>query len=338
VWNCLGAVASPDPLQARFSWSPQLADANRRLLAENVFDVVHVEHLRGARYGLALIAASRQDSRRPAMVWDAVDCISRLFEATAEKSVLSRARLAARLELPRTRRYERRTPSCFDTVLVTSEDDRQEFLQLAAASSASPSPRIEVVPNGVELHGGVQIPTRRQSQTIVMTGKMSYHANATAALWLVREVMPVVWSSCPEARLLIVGKDPPREVLELADRRITVTGEVEDVRPFLEQATVSVAPIRYGVGIQNKVLEALGCGTPVVATPTAIAAIAVKPGRDLLVADTPRAFADAIAALFDDGALRDRLSEAGLALAGRYDLSSIGRQLTDVYQETIQRL
>jgi glycosyltransferase involved in cell wall biosynthesis len=335
AWNCLTAMASPDPLQARFGWSPRLADANRRLLEHEHFDVVHVEHLRGARYGLSLMAASPDGSRRPAMVWDAVDSISRLFDATVEKSLLGRARLVARLELPRTLRFERVAPAYFDAVLVTSEDDRRQFLKLSGSERQAHSPRIEVVPNALDLLEREPDATRRQDQTIVMTGKMSYHANATAALWLVREVMPLVWSSCPDARLLIVGKAPPREVRALAGSRVTVTGEVDDLRPFLEQATVSVAPIRYGVGIQNKVLEAFSCGTPVVATPMAITAIAARSGHDVLVADDADAFAGALVKTLADGTLRDRLSAAGRALAKRYGLDSVGRRLTDVYRETM---
>jgi glycosyltransferase involved in cell wall biosynthesis len=174
-----------------------------------------------------------------------------------------------------------------------------------------------------------------------MTGKMSYHANATAAIRLVEDVMPRVWATRPGARLLIVGKDPPREVVRLQDAGdgaggVVVTGTVEDIRPFLRTATIAVAPIRYGVGIQNKVLEALACGTPVVATPQATSALDITDGRDLVVGRDPGELANAIGALLGDADRRRRIGEAGRAYVERHhSWRAAAVRLTDIYHDAI---
>jgi glycosyltransferase involved in cell wall biosynthesis len=178
---------------------------------------------------------------------------------------------------------------------------------------------------------------KRDPVTIIFTGKMSYHANVAAAMDLATKIMPLVWQQFPEARLTIAGKDPASELLELAaDPRFTITGTVPDLRPYLAQATLAVTPIRYGVGIQNKVLEALAMATPVVSTPQATAALQVKPGEELLVGDTPEAIAGAIITLLKSQELRYRLGQAGRRYVETYhDWHGAAEKLEQVYREAM---
>jgi glycosyltransferase involved in cell wall biosynthesis len=133
----------------------------------------------------------------------------------------------------------------------------------------------------------------------------------------------------------VVGKDPGREILALANHpNIIVTGTVKDLPPYLQQATVAVAPIAYGVGIQNKVLEAMACATPVVTTPQAVSALEVCSGEDVLVAEEPGEFADAVLSLLDDQQARQRLGEAGrLYVEEHHKWDSIAGQLVGIYNE-----
>ncbi len=153
--------------------------------------------------------------------------------------------------------------------------------------------RIYVVSNGVDLDEfGFMRTAERAPARIIFSGKMSYHANVTAALYLVREIMPLVWECRPDAEIWLVGKDPVPALRALAtddagthtlnepgDRRVVVTGYVDDLADHVQHATLAVAPLLYGAGVQNKVLEAMACGTPVVATPQACAALSVTRGR-----------------------------------------------------------
>lgn len=333
--NSVMALPTDLPLQAVYSWNPRLAfqiENEGRGNRNATFDVMHIEHLRGARYGLHL------RSRRPELpiVWDSVDCISYLFAQAAGQSRSPLGRLMTRFELGRTRKFESRLPGSFDHVLMTSAIDRRALLDLVPARS-NPAP-VSIIPNGVDLaYFQAGKPVERDPATVVFSGKMSYHANITMALYLANEVMPAVWHERPEVRLVIVGKDPKADVLALASNpAITVTGFVEDLRPFLYRATVSAVPLVYGAGIQNKLLEAMACGTPVVATARAVTALEVQPGRDLLVADTAEDFARKILQLINDLQSRKAIGDAGRAYVEKnHNWASIAASLERIYRGVI---
>ncbi|NJN96645.1 MAG: glycosyltransferase [Anaerolineales bacterium] len=166
---------------------------------------------------------------------------------------------------------------------------------------------------------------------------MSYHANIAAALDLVSQVMPLVWQYLPAARLMIVGKDPSPELQALtADPRINVTGTVPDLRPYLAQATAAISPMRYGVGIQNKVLEAMAMATPVISTPQAVSAIQIQAGQEALVADTAEAMAQAIITLLTNEALRRQIGQTGRTyVENHHDWRGIAEKLEGIYREVI---
>lgn len=312
--NSLAAVPTTMPLQAAFCWHPGLAKRLLQLAQELRPDVIHVEHLRGARYGLYLKRRLAAAGQPLPIVWDSVDCITHLFRQAASQSRSRKGRWLTRFELARTSRFERRMIGEFDSTVVTSRTDQAELSKLLEDGSH----KIHVVPNGVDLDYFTPGRERRQPATLVLTGKMSYHANVTAAIYLVREIMPLVWAQRPDVEVWLVGKDPTREVLALADpggngsRRVLVTGAVPDIRAYLRRATIAVAPVPYGAGIQNKVLEAMACGTPVIASEQAVSALQAQAGRDLLVAQDPPAFAQSILHL-----LNSPLERASLARAGR---------------------
>ena len=322
VQNLLQSVARGQPLQARFCWEPALARQMLALAAEAPFDVAHVEHLRGAIYGLALRAAEAGRLRPTPILWDSVDCISLLFSQAATTSRSLFSRWMSRLELPRTRRYEGYLATQFDAVTATAAGDLAALQRLADEfGHGKPMPPAQVLPNGVDLDYFEPNFGVRQPSTIVLTGKMSYHANVTAAIHLVRDIMPRVWSELPDCHVVIAGSAPPRAVRTLAatdNGRVTVTGYVADIRPYLQQATIAVAPIAYGTGIQNKVLEALASAAPTIASSQAVSALSVRAGADLLIADGPEAFAQAIVRLLGDPASRQNLGAAGRQYAAEH--------------------
>ncbi|MEN9937996.1 MAG: hypothetical protein RLZZ387_4575 [Chloroflexota bacterium] len=165
------------------------------------------------------------------------------------------------------------------------------------ALTGGATPRATVVPNGVDLDYWRPAAPDHQPGTIVFTGAMDYAPNTDAALYLADEILPLVRRSEPDAQVLIVGRDPP-EQLRAAGRRpgVTVTGFVDDVRPYLERAAVFAAPLRYGAGIQNKVLEAMAMEVPVVATPLAADGLRTEEGErpPVVVASDAASFAEAL--------------------------------------------
>jgi polysaccharide biosynthesis protein PslH len=348
-WNMLRALPTSMPLQAVYCWQPELVKlliSNHQSLISN-YDVVHVEHLRGARYGLQL------NSSLP-IVWDSVDCISYLFEQAARNSRSLFGRFTARFELARTRQYEAMLVNRFDRVLVTSPVDAAALIQLADEHdrdtetrkhgnmeterlfSLCPRSTVTVLPNGVDVDYFAPSDAPRDSDTIVFTGKMSYHANVTAALYLVNDIMPLIWKERPNVRVNIVGHKPPTQVLKLATRHspfVTVFDSVPDIRPYLQCATVAVAPIQYGAGIQNKVLEAMACATPVVVTPQAIAAIRVVGGEQLLIGDGAEAFARQTLRLLGSAELQRQIGTTGRKFVERnHAWGRIVEHLEEIYQ------
>ncbi len=302
LWNGIRALPGKIPFQAAYGISPQMNARIRQRLAAQKFDVAHVEHLRAAEIG-------RRIAGLP-VIFDSVDSISLLFERLRTAAPTLKSRLMAWLDLARTRNYEARLLEFFSRVVVTSPHDRDALVTLSRAQN--PTERISVVANGVDLHYFSPRDTPRDPATIVFSGKMSYHANIAAGLDLATEIMPRVWQKITQAKLVIAGKDPSPQLKALgSDERIVITGTVPDLRPFLAKATVAVSPIRYGAGIQNKVLEAMAMGTPVVSTRQAVSALAVQPGTDILVGDSLAEMADAIVSLLENSQLQAKMGAAG---------------------------
>jgi len=305
------ALPSPLPFQAAHCLAPAMIAAVVRELQRTDYDLIHIEHLRAAEIGLA---ALRRCSFGPPIVLDAVDSISLLFERTFRRSSSLSGRFRALIDLARTRHYEAAYTHRFATVFVTSPEDAWALKTLNRSLTDTGNAPVIVVPNGVDLNYFQPHIGPRQPANLVFTGKMSYHANEAAARYLVEAIMPRVWAIRPEITVTLAGAEPGARIRTYAhDPRITVTGAVPDLRPYLTQATIAVAPIRYGVGVQNKVLEAMATATPVIAARQATVALSVKPERDLIVADDAEAFAHAILSLLADPERRTRLGRSGRA-------------------------
>jgi sugar transferase (PEP-CTERM/EpsH1 system associated) len=339
ISNCLKAIPSRMPLQAVYCWHPRMAKQLVELLKPSNsspgFDVIHVEHLRGARYGVHIRRQPKSLVGDVPVLWDSVDCISSLFRKAAQQSERRASRWIARIEQGRTERYERWLVEQFDRVLVTSTEDKQALMNLTNDKSAP----ISILPNGVDLaYFSVDGNRPRAPATLVISGKMSYHANVSMVLYFVNEILPRIWYQRSDVELWIVGKDPPREILTLAKHpKITVTGTVPDIRPFLMQATMAIVPLTYGAGVQNKVLEAMACGTPVVSTPTAISALKVVPEEEVLIGASPEVFAHAVLLLIENQEQQRKLGEAGRRYVERnHRWPQIAEKLESIYDEIIR--
>lgn len=338
--NCLLALPTREPLQAVYAYHPGMERRLSGLVQTEAFDVVHIEHLRAAR----LVRAVRDVP----VVYDSVDCISLLFEQASQRGAQLRSRVMTAVDLARTRSYEARLLTRYDRVVVTSQRDKEALERLArrylpsdAENEAQPVP-VTVVTNGVDLEYFRSPETRLRGKnlvssppTVVFTGKMSYHANVAAVLYFAREVLPHIWVSAPDVRFQIVGKDPPEAVRQLAtDERIQVTGTVDDLRPYLAQATVAVCPALYAVGVQNKVLEAMAMSTPVVSTPAGCAALVAEEGREIMVAGGGEELAKAVLQVLSDSALAERLSAGGRRYVEAHHSWEAGaRRLVVVYEQ-----
>jgi glycosyltransferase involved in cell wall biosynthesis len=188
------------------------------------------------------------------------------------------------------RRFERRATAAADTTLVVNERERDSL------KAISDRGRIAVVPNGVELSGFTPEGPAASEPRVVFCGVLNYEPNEAAALWLAREVWPLVRRVRPDARLTLLGASPTRRLIRLAhdDESIAVTGSVPDVRPFLWRSAVSVAPLRIARGVQNKVLEAAAAQLPSVVSTPVFEGLPPEVIPACIRADAPTAFAAAI--------------------------------------------
>jgi glycosyltransferase involved in cell wall biosynthesis len=276
-------------------------------------------------------------------VWDAVDCISQLYEYGASFGVTPMMRVLGHSEARRVQAYERKQLLRFHHILVTSERDRQGLLALVQDNLSIPGrPIAEVVvlPHSVDQRYFQRYTGSRHPTMLVFSGKMSFHANVAGALHLVKDIMPHIWRQRPDVQLVIAGSNPPAVVQKMArDPRIKVTGYVEDLRPYIAQAMVAVSPLPYAVGIQNKVLEAMALGTPVVCSSCAVAGLQAREGQDLLVADDLVLFANYVLQLLDDCQLWEQISENGVSyVTTHHNSEGVMKALLVVYTSAMQHV
>ncbi len=207
------------------------------------------------------------------------------------------------------------------TVFAT-EAEKALFARLAPACA----PRLHAIENGVDREyfsprDDRPSPYATGEETLVFTGAMDYWPNIDAVTWFAREVLPRLRATHPRLRFTIVGMNPDPAVQALAaDPAITVTGTVPDVRPYVQHARAVVAPLRIARGIQNKIIEAMAMGRPVVVLEAAALGLRAEAGRDYLrVPEDPEAFAGAIRTLLETGADNVIGSNARAAVSASYD-------------------
>jgi len=224
------------------------------------------------------------------VVVDFVDADAEKWRAYAAKAKPPMRWIYAR-EFASLVKFERRALDMAQSGILISETERG----LLGDFIPNGRSKLAVIPNGVDTDYFRQDDASPGIQDIVLCGRMDYLPNVDAARWFVESILPEVRRACPQAVFRVVGAQPTAEVLALARMDgVEVTGSVPDVRPYLGKAAVVVAPLRIARGIQNKVLEGLAAGRPVVATPNALDGIGARPGRDILVAADASDFVRAV--------------------------------------------
>jgi sugar transferase (PEP-CTERM/EpsH1 system associated) len=206
------------------------------------------------------------------------------------------------LEAARMRRLEVACGTWADGITFVSQHETNAYRQLGGVNG-------HTVANGVDLQFfRARVRLEEPPPGVVFVGAMDYWPNVAGVTWFTKQVWPKLRAHYPDLTFTIVGRRPTPVVQRLAAvPGVSVTGDVPDVRPFLDAATVSVAPLQLGRGLQNKVLEALANGVPTVATPTALAGLTAMVGRDVFKATTPDEWLTAISAILDKPKLRERL-------------------------------
>ena len=283
IFSMLKDVANK-PFEASLLQSPAMSTAIDRRLASGNYDAAIFQMSAMAQYW-------RPDSRL-ASIWNLEDPPSLKYERMLDMWPWY-FRPLAKLRVARTRGYERGCAPKFDRVLFVTKDEAQAFGDLI------PGSKTDWVPSGMDVEEFSPDPSvARREGMIVITGNMGHTPNVDAVEYFCREIYPLVRKEVANASLWLVGSRPAPAVQALtADPSIKVTGFVQDVRPYLREAVVSVCAVRLRIGTQTKVLEALACETPVVTTSAGNHGVMGTSGENLYVADEPQEFAGRVVSL-----------------------------------------
>ena len=208
--------------------------------------------------------------------------------------------------------YERDVALWARRSFFVTESETALFKELAPVAAD----RVEAVSNGVDAQYFTPEPSHRNpyskdEQTVVFTGAMDYWPNVDAVTWFARDILPGLRQRHPGLRFYIVGRSPDAAVQALSSDAVVVTGTVPDVRPYLQHADVVVAPLRLARGIQNKILEAMAMGRPVVASTACASALNAQVGTELVAAEEVADYTRAISALLADREVAARIGSAG---------------------------
>jgi glycosyltransferase involved in cell wall biosynthesis len=249
--------------------------------------------------------------------------------AAIERSPLKRALLE--VEWRKVMAREGLACTAADLTIAVSEDDRRRLAQLA------PLAQTAAIPTGVDTvyfrrNGTPEVPGR-----IVFTGSMDWRPNEDAVLYFIDAMLPAIRREVPAASLAIVGRNPTPRVRDAADRAgALVSGTVDDVRPWMDEASVFVVPLRAGGGTRLKIFEALAMEKPVVSTTLGAEGLALTPGREFVAADDPDVFVREVVSLLGDPVRRRALARAGRRLVEeKYSWSHVAREFDALLQSAI---
>jgi glycosyltransferase involved in cell wall biosynthesis len=225
-------------------------------------------------------------------------------------------------------RFERQALERFDLVLAVSDADARTFETLYPGALTAP---VHVVQTGVDTSYFAPASGEARPAHLVFTGSMDWLPNEDGMLHFVRDILPRIRQAEPGVTLSIIGRAPTPAVRRLADEHgVEVTGRVDDVRPHIAAGGVYVVPLRVGGGTRLKIFEAMGMAKAIVSTTIGAEGLPITHGTDILIADEPQAFADAVVRLIRNTGERQRLESAARALVvGRYDWSAVAQDFED---------
>lgn len=288
------------------------------LIAENKYDLIQVEDIVMCQYLPKAINTLK--------VLDMHNIESELMRRYAKEEKNIFKKIYAVLTARKLEAYENFVKKEFDLILVCSEDDRNILLRRGGFE------KVELIPNGVDcsyydIKNEEAIPNN-----IVFVGSMDYHANITGMKYFLKKIFPAVIKRHEDVKLYIVGKNPSKDILHFTNKNITVTGAVEDVRPYLSSAKVVIVPLLVGGGTRLKILEAMAMGKAIVSTSVGSEGISVKDGHNIIIADTVDQFTQGISLLLENDALLTQIGDNAKEFSRlHYDWKIITTKLHDLY-------
>ncbi|WP_395741438.1 glycosyltransferase [Prosthecobacter sp.] len=323
-------LLNPLPTTIRHWWLPQLADTIGEMLDQNDYDLVHVCDIVMAQYFL------KDHLEIPLSVDRSRVDLQFQEEQYARMPKGLKSSLLYREQTWKLRRFEHQVASRSSVQVVCGPDDKS-FIR----SEVSTKLPVQVVTNGVDLDyfspQSADV-SRDASPTILYCGAMDYMPNVDALSWYFAEIHPRLKKQVPDLKVLIVGKSPTDEVKAHASLPdVTVTGGVDDVRPYYRRAWAHIVPLRIGGGTRLKIPESMAMGTPVISTTIGAQGLNLVHGMDILLADTADMFAHYTERMLHDDVLRQKVEERSMQTCrARFGWSGLGKQLSSYYAQHFQ--
>jgi len=315
---------SPLPFVAKKYDAPMMRQKIREIIKKEHIDLVHVDLLPLTVYN------NEYEHLPKILVNHNVESIRLYRWFQTEPNILKKVYLG--IQWSKLRLFERSAMRKFDSCVVVSETDKRLLEEMGVSS------RLFVVPNGTDTEFFKSTGKKTVENSVLWLGHMDVHTNKDAVLYFWREIYPLLREQRPMVRVTFLGTAPPKEISDAAKRneQVTVTGFVDDIRPYLDEAAVMVVPIRIGSGTRLKILDAMAMGKAIVSTSVGCEGINVSDGRNILIADTPEDFTDKTIELLKNEGLRSNLEKNALKLAKTYDWNLIWEKQEIVYQEVMK--
>lgn len=312
---------------------PGMRSLVNRIVSSEAIDVIHADQLTMTQFAFPLYVPT---DKKPALVFDAHNAVWTITERMKQNAAFY-LKLPLALETRRIKRYEGMIVNNFDATLAVTEPDRVALLDALHAYGHEGEVPISVIPIAVDT---LQIkPVRRDeySMNILTMGTLYYPPNADGIRWFIQQVFPLIRQKLPGVKLTIVGKNPPRDFLNLAadkESGVATTGFVPDLDPYFAKSAITVIPVRAGGGMRVRILEAFARAAPVVTTTVGLEGIDACPGVDVMIADTPDAFAASVIRLLQEKDLQQQLSRNGRRLVEeKYDWQVVLGKLDNLYKQ-----
>lgn len=310
-----------EPITVKKYWSTEMSSVVSGLL--NQFDAIHCEHLHMAQY-----LSGKIDTPRVLNAHNVETMIARrLFES--EKNPAKK--LVYFLNYHKLNKFETSVTKTFAMILTVSENDKHEFERMGAVAN------LQVVENGVDDTFFASTATDTDG-SLVFVGSMDWLPNDDGMCYFLDEIYPALTAKGREPRVVIVGRNPSSRLVAKAEKSeaVTVTGIVDDVRPFIDTASVYIVPLRFGGGTRLKILEAFAMKKAVVSTTLGCEGIECRDGEHLLIADSRDQFVAAMERLLDDAGLRQMLGEnAHSLMQKKYSWRKISEKVVSCYSKLL---